>query len=240
MQIKINNRLRTSKNPAKEIAKIEARSQAEREQLEKRQKQIELQKAKFEKVSAIMAIAIDTAQKVFAIKAQVALLTAQSTTNPFLIPLIPLAASQIPLVIAGGALAAGAVAAAPLPKFEHGTDDAPGGLSIVGEKRKELVITPQGQVIQTPAVPTVMNVPRHSIVLPDARAALESGLAVNQHGRLVQNDNGSHKIEQKLDHIAKVIKSTPVLNMSTDQGGLTAMWKYGANWVTYVDDQVTF
>lgn len=220
------------------IAKIEARSQAQREQLENRQKQIELQKAKFEKAAALLSIAIDTTQKVAAIKAQAALLAA----NPVTAALAPLALSMIPVVITAGALAAGLIAARPLPKFADGTDDAPGGLSWVGDGgKKELVITPQGQVIQTPAVPTVMNVPRHSIVLPDARAALESGLAVNRHGRLVQNENGDIKeVGRKIDTLTKVMRNKPTLNMNADQGGLTAMWQYGANWVTYADDQTRF
>lgn len=208
-----------------EIAKIDTRAQERKDLLAKRQKQNELERARFEKASNIAQIISTTAVAVI------------KTFKDY-----P-AAQALPLSIAIGALGALQLAkaiAAPLPKFEHGTTDAPGGLSIVGEKRSELVVTPQGQVMQTPSVPTVMNIPKHSIVLPDARAALESGLAVNQHGRLVQQENGSQKIEQKLDHIAKVIKNKPVLNMNADQGGLTAMWQYGANWVTYADDQTRF
>lgn len=220
-----------------EISKIEAKAQAERERLEKRQQGIEIQRAKFNKASALLNIAVDTAQKLFAIKAQAAVLAA----NPVTAPLAGVALAQIPFVIASSALAAGLIAAQPLPKFEHGIDDAPGGLAIVGEKRKELIVTPEGNVIQTPAVPTVMNVPKHSIVLPDARAALESGLAVNRHGRLIQQDNADIKdVGRKIDTLTKVIKNKPTLNMSADQGGLTAMWQYGANWVLYAEDQTRF
>jgi hypothetical protein len=209
-----------------EIAKIEARAQADREQLERRQRRIELERARFEKASNIASIIGSTAVAIIK----------QLAVTP-----LPAGAPFVAAIGAIGALQLARAIAAPLPKFAHGTDDAPGGLAWVGDAyKKELVLTPQGQVIQTPAVPTVMNVPRRSIVLPDARAALESGLAVNRYGRLVQNDNGSQKIEQKLDHIAKVIKNKPVLNMGADQGGLTAIWKYGANWVSYAEDQTRF
>lgn len=208
------------------IAKIEAKAQVQREQLEKRQKQIALDRARFEKASNIAQIISTTAIAV--IKAF------KDYAGPQAFPI----AAAIGSI---GALQLARAIAAPLPQFADGTDDAPGGLSWVGDGgKRELVITPAGKVMQTPAVPTVMNVPKHSIVLPDARAALESGLAVNQHGRLVHNDNSNQKIEQKLDHIAKVIKNKPVLNMNADQGGLTAMWMYGANRVTYVDEQVNF
>jgi hypothetical protein len=208
------------------IAKIEAKAQAQREQLEKRRRQIELDRARFEKAQNIASIISTTALAII------------KTFKDY-----P-AAQAIPLSVAIGAIGALQLAraiAAPLPKFAEGTTDAPGGLSWVGDGGKpELVITPQGNVMKTPTVPTVMNVPKHSIVLPDARAALESGLMVNQYGRLVQQDNSTLKIEQKLDNIAKVIKNKPVLNMNADQSGLTAMWRYGSNWVSYSEDQTRF
>lgn len=208
------------------ILRIEKKAQVEREQLERRQRQIDLDRARFEKASNIAQIISTTALAV--IKAF------KDYAGP---QAFPIAAAIGTL----GALQLARAIAAPLPKFEHGTDDAPGGLALVSEKRRELVITPQGQVMQTPSVPTVMNIPKHSIVLPDARAALESGLAVNRHGRLVQGEaNNTGMIEQKLDNIAKAIKNKPVLNMSADQGGLTAMWRFGANWVSYADDQTRF
>lgn len=221
-----------------EISKIEARSQAQRNALEKRQQTIEIQKAKFQKASALLSIAVDTAQKTFAIKAQAAVLAA----NPVTAPLAGVALAQIPFVLASSLLAAGLIAAQPLPKFAEGTDDAPGGLSWVGDGgKRELVITPQGKVMQTPAVPTVMNVPKHSIVLPDARAALESGLAVNRHGRLVQQENNEiREVGKKIDTLTKVLRNKPVLNMNADQGGLTAMWNYGANTIKYIEDQTRF
>lgn len=208
------------------IAKIEARAQADKERLERRQRQIDLDRARFEKASNI---------------AQIIGSTAVAIINQLKVTPLPAGAPLVAAIAAIGALQLARAIAAPLPKFEHGTDDAPGGLALVGEKRRELVITPQGQMMQTPSVPTVMNIPKHSIVLPDARAALESGLAVNRHGRLVQSEgNNNYKIEQKLDHIAKVIKNKPVLNMSADQGGLTAMWTFGANRVKYIEDQTGF
>lgn len=210
------------------IAKIEARAQAERERLERRQRQIALERARFEKASNIAQIISSTALAIIE-----TIKTYKGTPQAFAI------AAAVGAI---GALQLARAIAAPLPKFAEGTTDAPGGLSWVGDGGKpELVITPQGKVTQTPSVPTVMNVPRHSIVLPDARAALESGLAVNRHGRLVQNDNGEIKeVGKKIDTLTKVMRNKPTLNMNADQGGLTAIWKYGANWVTYAEDQTRF
>lgn len=209
------------------IAKIEARAQAERERLERRQRQIELERARFEKAANIAQIIGNTAAAIM---------------NQLKLTPLPAGAPFIAAIGTIGALQLARAIAAPLPKFAEGTTDAPGGLAWVGDGyKKELVVTPQGHVMQTPAVPTVMNVPKHSIVLPDARAALEGGLAVNQFGKLVANGaNDTRRIEQKLDTIAKVIRNKPVLNMSATDSGLTAMWNFGANTVSYIEDQTRF
>lgn len=209
------------------IIRIEKNAQVEREQLERRQKQIALDRARFEKASNIAQIISTTAIAV--IKAF------KDYPGPAAFPI----AAAIGAI---GALQLARAIAAPLPQFADGTTDAPGGLSWVGDGgKKELVITPQGKVMQTPAVPTVMNVPKHSIVLPDARAALESGLAVNRHGRLVQQENADIKdVGRKIDTLTKVMRNKPVLNMSADQSGLTAMWNYGANRVKYIEEQTGF
>jgi hypothetical protein len=209
------------------IARIEVRAQAERERLERRQRQIELERARFEKAANIAQIIGNTAVAIM---------------NQLKVTPLPAGAPFIAAIGTIGALQLARAIAAPLPKFAEGTIDAPGGLAWVGDGfRRELVVTPQGQVIQTPAVPTVMNVPKHSIVLPDARKALESGLAVNQHGRLVQNENQDiREVGRKIDVLTKVMRNKPVLNMNATESGLTAMWNYGANTVAYIEEQTRF
>lgn len=209
------------------IARIEARAQADRERLERKQRQIELERARFEKAANIAQIIGNTAVAIM---------------NQLKVTPLPAGAPFIAAIGTIGALQLARAIAAPLPKFAEGTDDAPGGLAWVGDGyKKELVITPQGKVMQTPSVPTVMNVPKHSIVLPDARAALEGGLAVNRHGRLVQAENNEIKeVGRKIDTLTKVMRNKPVLNMSASESGLTAMWNYGANTVSYIEDQTRF
>lgn len=223
-----NATITNAQDRATAIAKIEAKAQQQKEDLERRQRQVELERARFEKAANIAQIIASTAAAVIE-----TLKTYKGTPQAF---------ALATAVGAIGAVQLAKAIATPLPKFAEGTTDAPGGLSWVGDAyRKELVITPDGNMFQTPSVPTVMNVPKHSIVLPDARAALESGLAVNQYGRLIQTQGESmHDVGRKIDTLTKVMKNKPVLNMSADQGGLTAIWKYGANWVQYVEDQTKF
>ncbi|MFO7257941.1 MAG: hypothetical protein DIU61_009610 [Bacteroidota bacterium] len=223
----INASALSEQEKADKIQILEAKVQAQKEQQERRLKQIEADRARFERAITIQRIIADTAAAV------VAALGSK--------PYSPLNIALAATVGALGAAQLARVIATPLPRFAEGTDDAPGGLSVVGDAyRSELVREPSGKMWVTPNVPTVMNVPKHSIVYPDARQALESGLVVNRHGRLVQAGTDTSKIEQKLDKLTTVIKNKPVLNMSATQGGLTAMWQYGANWVTYVDDCTGF
>lgn len=225
----INASAISEQEKADKIQLLEAKTQAQKEQQERRLRQLEADRARFERATTVQRIIADTAAAV------VAALGAK--------PYSPLNIALAATVGALGAAQLARVIATPLPRFAHGTDDAPGGLSIVGDGgRSELVKEPTGKMWVTPKVPTVMNVPKHSIVYPDARLMLESGLVVNRFGRLVETGQGTdtRKIEQKLDKLTSVVKNKPVLNMRAGQDGLVAMWEFGANRVEYVEDQVRF
>lgn len=220
------------------ITAIEARAQARREQLERKQRDIDIQRAKFEKASAVLSIAIDTFQKVAAIRSLAAVLAA----NPITALLAPLALSQIPLVILGGALATAGILAQPIPKFATGTKDAPGGLSLVGDGGKsELVVTPKGEMIQTPAVPMVMNVPKHSLVYPDIKM-LTSSMAVNAHGRLVGDDPDFKQMTNvlggKIDKLGNIIKNKKELHVQTKSGGRDLVFSSGSNQSTWLNNNI--
>lgn len=223
----INASALSEQEKADKIQILEAKTQAQKEQQERRLRQLESDRARFERAITVQRIIADTAAAI------VAALGAK--------PYSPLNIALAATVGALGAAQLARVIATPLPRFAHGTEDAPGGLSVLGDAgRSELVKEPGGKMWVTPKVPTVMNVPKHSIVYPDARLMLESGLVVNRDGRLVERGNDTGKIEEKLDKLTSVIRNKPVLNMKADQGGLTAMWQYGANWITYVEDNVRF
>lgn len=78
--------------------------------------------------------------------------------------------AAIPFMVAArvqGLAAQAAVALEPIPSvpsFSVGTEDAPGGLSIVHPD--ELIETPEGKVSFTPKIPTLIDLPEHSIVTP--------------------------------------------------------------------------
>jgi hypothetical protein len=185
----VNNSIDTAQNKANKIAIIEARAAAQTQALQARERQIDEQKARFDRAIAIAKIIQNVAQAV----------TKDLAGNKFLIPFdIAIGAAQIAAIIA-----------TPIPHFATGTKDTPAGPIVLGDGgRSELVITPEGKLIETPAVATVMNVPEHSVVLPDARNALESGLLQQHAARIAKSSENADLVkEMKLTRQAIINKT---------------------------------
>lgn len=216
----------------KKIALIEARTQAQREQLERRQRTIELQRARFEKAVTIGRIIADTAAAV----------VAALGTKPWTPANIAFAA----VTGAIGAVQLAKAIATPLPKFATGTEDAPGGLAVVGDGyRKELVVTPEGKLIETPAVPTVMNVPKHSIVMPDAAQAIRAMNAhvaastvpaLVDHGRYYKEMTAT--IGNKLDKLDKTIRNKREVHIHRTRDGWKKITRSGGNETNYLNNNL--
>lgn len=121
------------------------------EEIEKKKQQIAYKQAIWNKASQLAQTGIATALGVMQALAMFP-------------PNIPLAAT----VAAIGAVQAATIIATPIPKYAKGTEDHPGGLAVVGDGgRSEAVFTKDG-VWFTPSVPTLVNLPEHAIVYPDA------------------------------------------------------------------------
>lgn len=79
-------------------------------------------------------------------------------------------ATQIPRSIVAGAIGAtqlAAAIAAPLPQFAKGTDNAPEGFAVVGERGTELVVNPDGTSWLTPAKDTITYLKKGAKVVPN-------------------------------------------------------------------------
>ena len=149
----IKNSTLSQQDQAAELKKIEADKQVQIEANERRRRQIELERAKFQRLASIAGIITGTAQ---------AVVTALASSPP---PLNLILAATVGAL--GVAQLAKAVAT-PLPKYAKGTDYHKGGLAVVGDGGKnELVIDPSGKMFVTPATDTIMNLPKGSKVLPD-------------------------------------------------------------------------
>lgn len=153
----------TSANAAEaadKVTVINARAQAQREALERRQRQIQQEKARFEKAASIVRIIAETASAV-----------AEALPN------IPLA-----LIVGGiGALQLARTIATPIPRYAGGLQEAAADhLAFVGDGgRREFVKYPDGSGWITPDRPTLTLIPKGASVVPslDKAGVVYDGLA---------------------------------------------------------------
>lgn len=121
-------------------------------ELEKQKAELEQRQAKWQKANSIVQTTIATSQAIMMALAQAG----------------PIAGAVLAAVIgAMGAAQVAIIAAQPIPKYAKGTDNHPGGLAIVGDGgRQEVIETDNGAYI-TPAVPTLVDIPKRARVIPN-------------------------------------------------------------------------
>lgn len=158
---------------------LDKQRQVQKEINDRKARQLDLEKARFEKAASIASIALSTAQAVM-----------HFLYDPGGYPGLALSVSA---GILGAAQIAAAVAT-PLPKYRHGTTDHPGGGAVVGDGfEKELIKEPGKQAYWSPAVPTTLSLRPHTQVMPLSRISemISQGMFVNQSGILApqQIDN---------------------------------------------------
>lgn len=132
----------------------EARKRAAEQRTAQRTQELEKKKADLQYKQAVWDKAASLAQAAIA--------TALAVTKA--LPNIPLSV----IVGALGAVQMAAIAAQPIPKYAKGTDDHPGGAAIVGDGGKRELIAVGDRLMVTPDRPTLVNLPRHARVYPDA------------------------------------------------------------------------
>lgn len=122
-------------------------------ELEKKKAALKTKQAKFEKATSIAEAAIQIAGGI--------LQTIKTLGFPAAIPMIAALGAM-------GAIQLATIIATPIPKYSKGTDSHKGGLAIVGDGGvPETVVTDKGSYI-TPSVPTLIDIPRGSKVIPYA------------------------------------------------------------------------
>lgn len=131
----------------------EDKTAAKTAEVEKKKAELMTKQAKFEK-------AMNISQTIMA--------TALAVTKS--LPNIVLAA----LVGAMGAVQLATIISQPIPKYAKGTKDHKGGLAIVGDGgKREGVLTDKGLWV-TPDTPTLIDLPKHAMVIPDIQKYLSS------------------------------------------------------------------
>lgn len=180
-----------AQDKADAIAVIEARAAAKRQQLELKQRQLDQQKARFEKARAVAEIIQSTTLAV------VNALTQVKTLGPGAIALAA-------VIGALGAVHIARIIAQPIPRYKEGTQNHPGGLAVVGDGGKsEGIQLPDGTVYKTPSTTTVVDMPQGSKVYKDY-----SNMRVTNNGDLEVVDTRA-ELKEGFSQVVKAIKRIP-------------------------------
>lgn len=171
-------------------AAIDDQAQAREEEIEKKKVEAQRRMAIYEKATSMAQVAINTAQSISKTLALLGM--------PAAIPFIAMAA-------AAGAAQTAAIVATPLPQYEEGTMDHPGGLAIVGDGGRSEMIIANGKYYKTPATDTLVDLPKHAIVLPDFNKAAEKLPDMPNVGSVVNVDFS--RLEASTAENGKILKA---------------------------------
>jgi len=182
------------------------------EDAEKRRKEIANREFKAKKQQAIFNIAMDTAQAIISIWAQV--------------PKVDFGVSATALSLMVGALGAaqiGVVAAQKVPQYFEGTDNHPGGLALIndgkGSNYKETVVTPDGKIRQFSGRDVMIDAPAGTQVFTHDQWNNELNTMMREKGISMSNSfqSKSGLSYQEMDsiiakHFSKITTQSTVID----------------------------
>jgi hypothetical protein len=234
-----NSSIANQQDRAAAITVINARAQAQREALEKRQRDLDIARAKFEKAANIGKIIIETS---------LAVVHQLTSGDPYTATARALGAGAI------GAAQLAVAIAQPIPKFKGGKDEHNDyeGLAWVGDGGKsELINRADGTQEITPAVPTLTYVGKKDIIMPDADKALQ-GMRNNAFMPLKAQpsnslDGGSiavvsqiKKMHKEISSLKEVVKNKHEVHVTGSHAGIMLMHKYSQQYIQYIEEQTNF
>ncbi len=204
----INASSDTEEKKAAKIKLLEANVQAQREALQRRQREIDRKKAIFDKANTITNIILNTA-------------TAVTKALPDLF-----------LAILAGAMGAAQLAiavAAPIPTFAKGTNNAPGGISLVSEEGRELRIEKSGRVSLTPDTPTLMSLTKGDKILPhkvteDILASISMTKLAAMNGVRVKESDNRDLLESQIAQLKALNKKQFQFIIHNEPGVESSAW----------------
>lgn len=194
------------------IRALELRTEQERKVIEQRRRAEQRKQAIFDKAAAMVKAAINTAVAITAV-----------------LPNIPLAV----IIGALGAVQVGAIAAQPIPQYFRGTNSSKEGLAHVGERGRELVIYPSGDVAMTPATDTLTYLPKGSQVLTASETKAMMGIGASRKERPFVDVS---KLAKKQSETTNEIRKLGRINRGTilTKSGLISVHKSGSKWANYL------
>lgn len=223
-----NQTATTAQDAANRITIINARADAQRTQLERKQRQIEQERAKFAKAVEIAQIIGQTA---------VGVINALSGPPPA--PPNPALAAVIGAI---GALNLAKVIATPLPKYAEGLEYAEQGhFGIMGDGgRRERLIYSSGATWTSPNQSTVVWIPKGSQIDPDAdqRTAFKAMSPAAAGPGLQQDNDMSGVLIREMKLTRKAIISKKENHWKVVNGQISLTTKEGYNEVNYLNQNL--
>ena len=196
---------------------IEARAEARKEKLEQKKKKEQRKQAAYEKANSVIQATISTS---------LAVLNALSTVHPY-----PAAVVAAALAAAMGAAQIATIVSQPLPKYAKGTEDHPGGLAIVGDGgQKEVAILPDGGYYVTPSIPTLVDLPKGTEVLPSVNEAL---MSITKAPRLdTSMPTSTDRIEKEIIELKSTMKSV-ITAIEKNRSQISVTLDQNGTWKVY-------
>ena len=175
-----------------EEAKKEIQEASEKRQQELEKKRIEAQRraAIFDKASALVGAAINTA---------LAVVNQLAKGDPYT------AFARAALAGALGAIQIAAIAAKPIPRYAEGGVHG-GGIAMVGEEGTELMNVPGRGFILTPSSSTLMDLPKGTEIIPHEDTMRMLALSSMNNSARIDSENAM--LYNKLDSLEKTIKAS--------------------------------
>lgn len=147
---KFNKYLENENLTAEQREEIQRKQEESRKRLEKKRREEQRKQAIFNKALAIVDVGINTALAIIKSVAASPLTGGQPWAS---------------IAAAIGAIQAAAIVAAPIPKYFRGTENHPGGLAEVGERRPEVIQEP-GKDPYIVRKRGILNLPKGTRVIP--------------------------------------------------------------------------
>jgi hypothetical protein len=220
----VNATTATQQDKAAQIAIINARAQAQKEQIAIKNRQLEQQKAIADKEKAIFDIILGTAISV-----------AEATTIPEKIIAAAIGAAELAIAIS-----------TPIPKFKAGRKDGNATLGIVGDGgRQEVMYSPDmREAVITPATDTLAYIPQGWGIAPSVeefqqRAFQMAGKPLNSMP-IASNDNDKmiHAMVREINGLKIAVLGRPVNETILTKEGLEQIYTDGYNTTRYLNGKI--
>jgi hypothetical protein len=227
-----NQTITNATDRANAIAVIEARAEAQRQQLEIRKRQAQERQAKFEKAATIASIIMETSLAV------IRALGDKTTPSIF---------GRIAGAVIIGAIGAAKLAVAiatPIPKYKHGkkANEPYEGPAIVGDGGKsELIERADGRMEVTPAKATLTYLASKDVVFPDAREALKgrvTNINISALKPQAPSDTTASEVKIMRKEVVKAIKNIPQPILKTDGNWKKYMRSRGHSFTEYLNNNL--